>query len=204
VTVLYCHVYRQRYIMTSREVKRWDATSRSPVYASLSSTLKVRGRVVCCAVCCVACCVVLRPVSRCVCVCVSGCCGHWPPALSDVCAVHCPLHLTHTPSPNEHQRTHQAHTSNSTHTSHTQGLPTIRAYGAESAFQAAFISHLSLNGSWWFAYLAASRWIGFRLDTIATIVLGCAVLLAMLMRHSVRCCVACAVSWFVVCVHTCV
>lgn len=33
---------RQRYIMTSREVKRWDATSRSPVYASLSTTLKVR------------------------------------------------------------------------------------------------------------------------------------------------------------------
>jgi hypothetical protein len=32
---------RQRYIMTSREVKRWDATSRSPVYASLSTTLKV-------------------------------------------------------------------------------------------------------------------------------------------------------------------
>lgn len=28
--------------MTSREVKRWDATSRSPVYASLSTTLKVR------------------------------------------------------------------------------------------------------------------------------------------------------------------
>lgn len=35
-------VCRQRYIMTSREVKRWDATSRSPVYASLSTTLKVR------------------------------------------------------------------------------------------------------------------------------------------------------------------
>jgi hypothetical protein len=34
-------VCRQRYIMTSREVKRWDATSRSPVYASLSTTLKV-------------------------------------------------------------------------------------------------------------------------------------------------------------------
>lgn len=32
---------RQRYITTSREVKRWDATSRSPVYASFSATLKV-------------------------------------------------------------------------------------------------------------------------------------------------------------------
>lgn len=35
------YYFRQRYIMTSREVKRWDATSRSPVYASLSATLKV-------------------------------------------------------------------------------------------------------------------------------------------------------------------
>jgi hypothetical protein len=32
---------RQRYITTSREIKRWDATSRSPVYASFSATLKV-------------------------------------------------------------------------------------------------------------------------------------------------------------------
>jgi hypothetical protein len=54
--------------MTSREVKRWDATSRSPVYASLSATLK--------------------------------------------------------------------------------GLPTIRAYGAEAAFQETFLRHMSLNGSW--------------------------------------------------------
>lgn len=41
------YAYRQRYIMTSREVKRWDATSRSPVYASLSTTLKVCRRHTC-------------------------------------------------------------------------------------------------------------------------------------------------------------
>lgn len=71
--------------------------------------------------------------------------------------------------------------------SSVQGLPTIRAYGAEAAFQSSFISHLSLNGSWWFAYLASSRWIGFRLDLIATITLTLAVLLATAVRQQVRC-----------------
>jgi ATP-binding cassette subfamily C (CFTR/MRP) protein 4 len=66
-----------------------------------------------------------------------------------------------------------------------QGLPTIRAYGAESAFQASFINHLSLNGSWWFAYLASSRWIGFRLDLIATVTLTVAVMLATALRQQV-------------------
>ncbi|KAF6260228.1 P-loop containing nucleoside triphosphate hydrolase protein [Scenedesmus sp. NREL 46B-D3] len=100
------YYFRQRYITTSREIKRWDATSRSPVYASFSATLK--------------------------------------------------------------------------------GLPTIRAYGAESHFQASFISHLSLNGQWWYAYLATARWIGFRLDLIATVTLTMAVLLAMAVRAEVK------------------
>eukprot|EP00882_Tetradesmus_deserticola_P004548 GHRQ01004794.1.p1 GENE.GHRQ01004794.1~~GHRQ01004794.1.p1 ORF type:complete len:395 (+),score=149.54 GHRQ01004794.1:630-1814(+) len=67
-----------------------------------------------------------------------------------------------------------------------QGLPTIRAYAAESHFQESFISHLSLNGQWWYAYLATARWIGFRLDLIATITLTMAVLLAMAVRTEVR------------------
>ena len=33
---------RRRYLRTSREVKRFEATTRSPVYASFSSILKVR------------------------------------------------------------------------------------------------------------------------------------------------------------------
>eukprot|EP00882_Tetradesmus_deserticola_P029233 GHRQ01032705.1.p2 GENE.GHRQ01032705.1~~GHRQ01032705.1.p2 ORF type:complete len:124 (-),score=25.37 GHRQ01032705.1:526-897(-) len=66
-----------------------------------------------------------------------------------------------------------------------QGLPTIRAYAAESHFQESFISHLSLNGQWWYAYLATARWIGFRLDLIATITLTMAVLLAMAVRTEV-------------------
>ena len=32
---------RARYITTSREVKRFDATTRSPIYASFGATLKV-------------------------------------------------------------------------------------------------------------------------------------------------------------------
>lgn len=32
---------RARYLATSREVKRWEATSRSPVFASFSAILKV-------------------------------------------------------------------------------------------------------------------------------------------------------------------
>jgi hypothetical protein len=67
-----------------------------------------------------------------------------------------------------------------------QGLPTIRAYGAEPHFQESFISHLSLNGQWWYAYRAAARWIGFRLDMIGAITLTMALLLAMTMRTEVR------------------
>lgn len=38
---------RQRYVQTSREVKRLEAITRSPVYASFSATLKVRAHSVC-------------------------------------------------------------------------------------------------------------------------------------------------------------
>ena len=34
---------RARYLTTSREVKRFDAVTRSPVYAAFSATLKVHG-----------------------------------------------------------------------------------------------------------------------------------------------------------------
>jgi hypothetical protein len=67
-----------------------------------------------------------------------------------------------------------------------QGLPTIRAYGTASHFQESFISYLALNGQWWYAYRAAARWIGFRLDMIGAITLTMATLLAMAMRTEVR------------------
>lgn len=37
---------RHHYITTGREVKRFDATTRSPVYASFSAALKVWGPVI--------------------------------------------------------------------------------------------------------------------------------------------------------------
>lgn len=32
---------RRRYITASREIKRWEAVARSPIYAAFSATLKV-------------------------------------------------------------------------------------------------------------------------------------------------------------------
>lgn len=40
VAVAFVYLYRY-YVRTSREVKRFEATTRSPVYASFSATLKV-------------------------------------------------------------------------------------------------------------------------------------------------------------------
>jgi ATP-binding cassette subfamily C (CFTR/MRP) protein 4 len=37
---------RAAYMRTSREIKRWEATSRSPVFASFSAILKVKVAVV--------------------------------------------------------------------------------------------------------------------------------------------------------------
>ncbi|GBF93736.1 hypothetical protein Rsub_06068 [Raphidocelis subcapitata] len=94
---------RRRYIVTSREVKRMEAVTRSPVYAAFSATLK--------------------------------------------------------------------------------GLPTIRAYGAQGRFHEAFLSLLTLNGSWWYAFLGSSRWVGFRLDVISTATLAAGVLLSLAVRE---------------------
>lgn len=44
-----------------------------------------------------------------------------------------------------------------------QGLPTIRAYAAGPRFRALFLADLSRSGSWWFCFLTCARWIGFRL-----------------------------------------
>ncbi len=35
---------RRRYITASREIKRWEAVARSPIYAAFSATLKVGPR----------------------------------------------------------------------------------------------------------------------------------------------------------------
>jgi ABC-type multidrug transport system fused ATPase/permease subunit len=96
---------RKRYVATSREVKRLEAVTRSPVYASFSATLR--------------------------------------------------------------------------------GLPTVRAFGAGPRFHLAFSRALAQNGAWWHAFIASARWVGFRLDSICTVVAFAGIFLAMAMRATV-------------------
>ncbi len=67
----------------------------------------------------------------------------------------------------------------------TQGLPTIRAYGAQSRFRDDFLAQMDLNGSWWFAFIATARWVGFRLDNIAAAVLMLASIFVMALHSKV-------------------
>ncbi|GIM00727.1 hypothetical protein Vretimale_5639, partial [Volvox reticuliferus] len=97
---------RHRYIAASREMKRWEAVTRSPIFASFSATLK--------------------------------------------------------------------------------GLPTIRAYGAASRFDDAFLELMAHNGNWYFASISAARWIGVRLDAVAGTALLAAALLAVAMRDKIN------------------
>ena len=48
---------------------------------------------------------------------------------------------------------------------------------------------LDRNGSWWYAFLACSRWVGFRLDTLAAITLSfeCILIMAIHDRVSFLC-----------------
>jgi ABC-type multidrug transport system fused ATPase/permease subunit len=103
---------RHRYVTTSREVKRFEAVTRSPVFAAFSESIK--------------------------------------------------------------------------------GMPTIRAFGAQARFQAAFLADLQRNGEWFHAFVATARWVGFRLDIISATTLVAAGLLAMAMH-----------KWVVACMHEC-
>ena len=44
---------------------------------------------------------------------------------------------------------------------------------------------LDRNGSWWYAFLACSRWVGFRLDTLAAITLSFECILVMAIHDRV-------------------
>ena len=67
-----------------------------------------------------------------------------------------------------------------------QGLPTIRAYAAQPRFHSQFVTDLDRNGSWWFCFIASARWIGFRLDLIAAVILTAGAILAMAIHGRVR------------------
>jgi ATP-binding cassette subfamily C (CFTR/MRP) protein 4 len=67
-----------------------------------------------------------------------------------------------------------------------KGLPTIRAYGAQQRFHDSFLTALSINGSWWYAFVTLGRWVGLRLDLVASTTLAAGALLTMALRTSVR------------------
>ncbi len=67
-----------------------------------------------------------------------------------------------------------------------KGLPTIRAYSAQGRFHRTFLEALSVNGSWWYAFVTLGRWVGLRLDLVASSTLAAGALLAMALRTSVR------------------
>eukprot|EP00210_Caulerpa_lentillifera_P006263 g5982.t1 len=97
---------RRYYLVTSREVRRYDAVTRSPVYAMLSSNIKA--------------------------------------------------------------------------------LPTIHAFHQAERFQAMFLKALDLNGSWWMAFLATSRWVALRLDCLVVVVSAVVVMLSVLLANKVN------------------
>ena len=66
-----------------------------------------------------------------------------------------------------------------------QGLPTIRAYDVADHFNGLFVTALDRNSSWWYAFLACSRWVGFRLDTLAAITLSFECILVMAVHQRV-------------------
>ena len=67
-----------------------------------------------------------------------------------------------------------------------KGLPTIRAYGAQQRFHDSFLASLSVNGSWWYAFVTLGRWVGLRLDLVASTTLAAGALLAMGLRSSIK------------------
>ena len=69
-----------------------------------------------------------------------------------------------------------------------QGLPTIRAFRAQGRFRAQFTAALDANGAWWFAFISTARWVGFRLDLIASVILTAGCILAMAIYTKVRSC----------------
>ena len=95
---------QRRYLMTSREVKRFEAVTRSPVYQNFSSILN--------------------------------------------------------------------------------GLTVIRIFKAQSKFKNEFLVMLSNNISWWFSWMCAARWIGFRLDLLVALLMTAAPLLMVGLRDS--------------------
>lgn len=44
---------------------------------------------------------------------------------------------------------------------------------------------MDINGTWWYTFLVTSRWIGFRLDFMTTLLTGGSVIVALLLKDYV-------------------
>ncbi len=58
-----------------------------------------------------------------------------------------------------------------------KGLTVIRAFRSQIKFRTEFLGLLSNNISWWFSWMTAARWIGFRLDVLVALLMTSAPLL---------------------------
>jgi len=67
-------------------------------------------------------------------------------------------------------------------------------------FKGLFVTALDRNSSWWYAFLACSRWVGFRLDTLAAITLSFECILVMAVHQRVSL-FTISPSTFAFCVH---
>ena len=97
--------FRVRYMKSSIEIKRLEATSRSPIYADFSSTL--------------------------------------------------------------------------------EGLMTLRAYNLETSATLSFENQMNRNSRAWFSFLMVSRWLGFRLDSLSSMILIIVVFVAVALRETI-------------------
>jgi hypothetical protein len=60
------------------------------------------------------------------------------------------------------------------------GFPVDAGGGVlQQRFHDAFLTSLSINGSWWYAFVTLGRWVGLRLDLVASTTLAGGTLLAM-------------------------
>ena len=66
-----------------------------------------------------------------------------------------------------------------------RGLATVRAYGVAPRFRATFAGLAGRNLSWWAAFVACARWLGVRLDAVATVALAAEAALLTGLAHKV-------------------
>eukprot|EP00756_Hemistasia_phaeocysticola_P028921 Hpha_TRINITY_DN16199_c4_g4::TRINITY_DN16199_c4_g4_i1::g.7307::m.7307/K05673/ABCC4; ATP-binding cassette, subfamily C (CFTR/MRP), member 4 len=70
-------------------------------------------------------------------------------------------------------------------TANLSGLLCIRAFGREEESKESFVGLLNANATAWYWWLLANRWVGFRLDMLATGVIVSCVGLALVLRKEV-------------------